>query len=127
MPYEHDESRWPIVISRSIGESQDADIAAYIAAHEAAIRRGPHVVILDARHGVNMSGKHRKQAADWIREAGPRLTAARLGLAFVSDSAMVRGLLTATYWLTTPGYPHEVFKTMEDAEAWAHELLAGHG
>lgn len=124
MPYEHDESKWPIVVSRSIGESEDADIAAYIAAHEAAISRGPHVVILDARNGVGMSGKHRKQVADWIREAGPRLVRSRLGLAFVSGSLVTRGLITATYWLTPPPYPQQSFKTMPEAEAWASELLA---
>jgi len=125
MPYEHDESQWPIVISRSIGESQDSDISAYIASHEASVRRGKHVVVLDASKGQAMNTKHRKQVADWIQANARRLEQARLGLALVSSSAVVRGIVTATYWLSPPPYRYQAFKTMDDAKEWARKLLAG--
>jgi hypothetical protein len=125
MPYEHDESQWPLIVCRTIGESTDEDIQAYITAHEAALARGRHVVVIDASAGKNMGHVHRRQIADWVRARSAALHERRAGLAFVSRSALVRGMLTATYWLTPPPYPTHIVSTLDEARKWALDQL-GH-
>jgi hypothetical protein len=123
MPYDHDESQWPIVLCRPSGNSTDEDIVTYIAAHGAALRRGPHVTIVDARGGQSMEAKHRRQITDWIKANAAELRLNRLGAAFVSDSVVVRGILTALYWVAPPPYPYQIFKTMNEALAWSHARM----
>jgi hypothetical protein len=47
------------------------------------------------------------------------------GLAMVFDSAMLRGILTAVWWVKKPPYPQKVFKNVEQAKAWCVSQMAG--
>jgi hypothetical protein len=124
MPYRFDDSRWPVVICEMVGVSTDAEIDEFIrTVAQALSRRVPHYVIIDARRGESMSSKHRRQIADWVTRNQPELRAHRVGLALVAESALIRGALTAIYWLHAPPYPTKVFARIEEAEAWGHELL----
>jgi hypothetical protein len=41
------------------------------------------------------------------------------GVAMVAPSPLVRGVLTAIFWLEAPPVPHQVFATAKEAIAWA--------
>jgi len=43
--------------------------------------------------------------------------------AIVTDSALVRGAMTAVNWLHRPRVPTTYVATLEDAERWARERL----
>ena len=45
------------------------------------------------------------------------------GYAFVIDSAVVRGILTAILWLAPMPAPHVVVSTVEEGERWLREKL----
>lgn len=45
------------------------------------------------------------------------------GEATVLESALVRGGLTAIYWLSPPGYPWKIFGDMSEALHWAQAQL----
>ena len=124
MPYRHDESPWPLVIVSPIGESSDADLDEYVRRHDALMARAqPHVVVMDARQGRLVRPEHRKRLAAWNKANEPTLRRCRLGLAFVSDSTLERGVLTATSWLSPPPYPYRTFSSLEEASAWARDLV----
>jgi hypothetical protein len=124
MPYAFTDSKWPIVICEPIGVSTDGDIDEYIRTNEQAVaRHEPHFVIVDARQGESMAAVHRRRVADWVTQNEPALRAYRVGLAFVSESALLRGVLTAIYWVRRPPYPTAWFRTLQEAEDWGNELL----
>ena len=47
--------------------------------------------------------------------------------AYVIANTVMRGALTAIYWLSPPQYPHAVFPTVARAEVWVKEKLAEAG
>jgi hypothetical protein len=124
VPYTHDESAWPVVVACPVGESTDGDVEEYVRRHDALVARGEaHVVVMDSRQGKLMRPEHRKRLAAWIASHAAELRKCRMGLAFVSNSALVRGMLTATYWLSPPPYPYRTFSSLDEAMAWARSLL----
>ncbi|HEX3597591.1 MAG TPA: hypothetical protein VHU80_20925, partial [Polyangiaceae bacterium] len=46
------------------------------------------------------------------------------GSALVVPNAVVRGLVTAVFWLKQPRFPTECFSTYDEAVAWARARLA---
>lgn len=85
-------------------------------------------VILDTTQApVAGSPRTRKLQADWLKEHNAGLRIACVGMAFVIQSALVRGAMTAVMWLQGMPYPHAVFGTLDQAEAYCVERLAQHG
>jgi hypothetical protein len=126
MAHRYDESRWPVVYSWAIGESRAEDVQEYIEVCERALkRRERHVVIMDASEGQNMRAEHRRLVSQWVQDHKEELATYRAGLGFVFKSAVIRGMLVATYWLFPPPYAYKTFDSLEDATAWAEELLRG--
>ncbi|MCH2110585.1 MAG: hypothetical protein MK135_14780, partial [Polyangiaceae bacterium] len=100
------------------------DLEAYtkVLAEKLALRV-PHVVIVDASRGQMMRGTHRRILADWNRRHAEELQKYRRGVALVSRSAALRGMLTAVYWLFPPPYPHKMTNTLREAIDWARTQL----
>lgn len=120
MPYESDKSQWPLLITYPIGEATDDDIEQYLEDQAQALaRNAPHVVIMDASRGKAMGAAHRRRISQWVKDNAEALGTYRKGLAFVSASTVVRGILTATYWLFPPPYPYKVFSDPDRAKQWA--------
>ena len=125
MPYIQDRSQFPLVIDVMSGESHDEDIARYIAAHKELLdRKQIYAAVLDARAGKMMSAPHRKQIADWLKSDKARLEQFHASLAFVAASAILRGILTAVYWVAPPPYPYKIFEHIDDAKTWTLARIA---
>ena len=60
--------------------------------------------------------------ADWLNTCRPMLDECLVGVAFVMPSVLVRGALTAIFWLSRLSAPHVVYKDLDDALGWALEL-----
>src|SRR5690349_17779642 len=59
------EDRWPLVVVRWPAVTTKADVEAFLGQSEVQLaRREPHVVVHDARLGVNMPASERKRFAD---------------------------------------------------------------
>ena len=124
MPTTYDDRRWPLLICTAVGESTDDDLAAYTAFLLTKLRRKEiHAVILDATRGKTMRSTHRRAIADFNHQNEAELKRYRAGLALVTPSAALRGMLTAVYWLFKPPFPYAVFETLPEAEAWAQKRL----
>ncbi len=129
MPIEFDDSKWPIVICRAVGDSTDADIATYTSVLRSYLDRGErHVVVVDARNGKSLNSRHRRQVAEWNRENARSLSALRAALILVTPSTLLRGMITAVYWVFPAPFPYQAVETMAQAMAAADlQLQPGAG
>jgi hypothetical protein len=124
MPFAWDASDWPIVVCVQEGEFSMEDAEAQISSYEEALaRRAPHVVIIDARRARVIVPATRKRFAQWVKGREVDLASYRLGTVTITSSPVVRGVLSAIYWVSPPPYPHTVVASRADAERQAHEWL----
>jgi hypothetical protein len=121
-----DESQFPIVfLNLDEGES----MAALLDGIEEAMKRGKYVVIIaDGTRGMKASigAVERKAAATFIKTRGDVMKLSVAGLATVSTSTIVRGVITALRWVAPLPVPDGVFATRERAVEWAQQKLAEH-
>jgi hypothetical protein len=85
-------------------------------------RREPYIIVTDA---VNMGGAPpadvRKVISEWMKKNAHGHTS--LGSVTIVGSPIIRGALTALYWLFTPPNPQGVAGTWMEARDWAVEKL----
>ncbi len=121
-----DMSFMPIFMVVHEGQLTDQEFADYLAETERSLY-GPEsrkrVLIQDARNAGQSPPTQRKMQAEWLKKHEARLRNIALGTAFVIDSALVRGILTAILWLQPLPMPHEVCGTIEEALDWADKRL----
>jgi len=115
---EHQLQCWPIVISTIYGQdhSEQALKDAYDA-WTSFMHRGPHVLIIDMTAGnAGATAAQRAKVAEWL-EANDSLLKAKKQLAhiMVVNSAVVRGIITAVFWVRPPVNPHHVVSTLDEA------------
>ncbi len=115
-----DSSRWPL-LQVTLPENQtDAELQAYL--DELGEYRDRHeayavVVHLDASAGF--SARQRRMQAEYI-ERGLQWSRKYLkGLAFVTQSSVRRGMLTAIFWIQKPESPYRIFSDADEALRWA--------
>jgi hypothetical protein len=82
------------------------------------------VVVIDASLGTRPTPLQRKMQADWINEHRELLATTCLGVAFVIPSPLVRGALTAIFWIAQMPIPHTVHGSLASAIEWAGGRLA---
>ncbi len=125
---EYDESRFPLVLVRPRGKATDAEVEALLAAFKRPLnRREKYVEIFDGTHADPGSPTQRRRIADWMRAHTSLISTYSLGTAIVIPSALVRGALTAVFWIQPMPCPYTVVSTMAEAEAWAEEKLRAAG
>lgn len=61
---------------------------------------------------------HRKLQADFMSENARLIRKLNMGTAFVMDSMLLRGALTAMMWLQPLPCPHFVCGEIEEAKRW---------
>lgn len=124
-----DDSRFPLVVIRYVGSTSDQEFEQYLSQMEELVlaRRATNAVILDASKADAASATQRRMQAEWMKAHETTLRRYSVGNAFVITSTVVRGALTAIFWLQPPAVPSDVFSTYAAAEAWALERLAAAG
>jgi len=103
----------------------DADLITFLGALEALVgaQRGPFAWVVMADSMLSTSARQRKlfAEAEARMQAQDRLHCA--GTAIVLTSPIVRGVVTAIYWLTPPVYPYALCATEAEARVWAQQKL----
>lgn len=119
-----DISSWPILVATfgvTRGPSR-ADMEAFTREVEGHYRRRePLSFIIVIRHQSDAKG--RRVIADWTRSNVERIRLYNRGVAYVADSAITRGSLTALFWLAKPVYQYVVLSTVEEAREWCTKRL----
>jgi hypothetical protein len=120
-----DTSGWPVVVVHLPAAVSDEEVQLYLEALRVLReRREPYALIVDANRSRGFSARQRQMQADYI-QSGIEMSRRYLkAFAFVAESPMQRGMLTAIFWIRRPEWPHGVFRTLMDADAWARSLLS---
>lgn len=124
MPFDYSDKEWPLLVIKASGQSTDEDMDEYLGTLSLALgRRERHVVIVDASEGQGLKGTHRQRVANWNKKNAGALAQYRAGLVLVTENALLRGLITAVYWLFTPPFPYKTADTVDEARRWAYQSL----
>jgi len=121
-----DLSHWPVVIMRPPAQlMRDDDFQAYLEWMERYVttRRIPYAVVNDARLAPPPSANQRKMVAAQMQRLDAYTREYCKGATFVFESALMRGIMTAIFWITKPGYPTEVFGDVGSAVEWCQAQL----
>ena len=114
-----DTSAAPKIMGYSKGELSDEAIREFHASYEALLRTGkPFGLILDASSAGAPSASQRRAFADFGAQNKQALTKLCRGVAYVIESPVIRGALTAVFWINTPPYDYVVVPTLAAAEEW---------
>ncbi len=124
-----DDSRHPIVVVTFVGGATDAEFHDYLARMEQLVieRREINCTILDATAAGNTPAVQRRMQADWLKRNEDLLRQWSAGTAFVITSPIVRGLLTAIFWMSPMAAPHTIVASLDEAEHWAASQLRARG
>lgn len=120
-----DDARFPLVVIVFEGIADDREFAGYLAWMDQQLtRRVRCAFVLDATRAGRSPATQRRKQAEWMKANEPTLKKYSAGYAFVIDSALVRGALTAILWLQPMPAAHIVVATIQEAELWASNQLA---
>ena len=120
-----DLSRRPLITVTFVGLATEAEFDEYLDEMTRMIleRKEKTVTILDARASGRAPATPRKKQADWLKQHERELRRYSLGTAFVIDSPLVRGVLTAIFWVQPMATAYAIVGTLEEAERWAMARL----
>ena len=90
-------------------------------------RAQPYVIIHDARRAVRPTPKQRAFAAQQQKRDAEPTRRLLKGVALVTASPLISGVLTAVNWIFPAPYPQKTFSTLSAAEAWATGQLGKDG
>ena len=82
-----------------------------------------HCWILDCSLVKAAPASQRKIFAQYERENASYNRRFNKGSAFIIPNTLVRGLLTAIYWLSPPVYPYTIVNSEAEAKRWVQEQL----
>ncbi len=122
------EEYWPLVVIRWRAETNDEDIERYIERSlEHLSRAEPHVILHDARMARGLGAAQRKKFAQHIKEHEHAIRAHSAAVAMVSESGLIRGMVTAVGWIFPTPCPQRAFSTLGEATDWLREQLEAKG
>lgn len=124
-----DLSLWPIILVNTPPGFTDVELKAYYddIAKAMLSRPGPYVNIIDARNAPTPTASQRKIMADFRAVHQEHIRKYCKGSAFVFESAVMRGIITAIHWLRQPEMPHKSFGSLMEAMNWAKVQLSAAG
>lgn len=122
-----DVSRWPVVVVRAPPTVSDEEMQEHLAFFERTVyaRREPFVTVLDLRFCEKITPRQRSIMIGSMKR-NEEMTQCR-GCAMVFDSMLLRGILTAMFWVRKPAYPTRVFSKVVDSLDWVEALMVRRG
>lgn len=125
MPIEIDESKFPLVVITYQGQSSDAEFEAFLETFtRVCMREGAKAFLFDARLSQGAPPSQRQRMAQWMMNDMSKARSGFACIAFVFHSAVVRGVLTAIFWLTPLKLRHGIFSDIDEARTFCLEQIA---
>jgi len=114
----------PLSCLRPIGNPSDQELAESLQTITGLLEddrrlQRKSVMIVDMRKAGPLSAPQRRTSSEWMKQNLDLYKQCVLGGAFVIDSPIIRGVLTALLWLAPLDMPYEVVGTLDDAVRWA--------
>lgn len=78
-------------------------------------QRNRAYIIIDARDATRPPPDVRKMQAEWMEENRDLIARTCLGMSFVMPHRIVRGALTAIFWVSRPPVPYRVHANLSEA------------
>lgn len=123
-----DTSRRPLCCVQISAKPDKAEFEAVFAGIEAELARGrPFCLMADAVATTRLEFEHVKQLAGFGQRNHALLEAHVRAMSIVVPSAMVRGALKVAFQIKTPPHPHQVARSLEEAEAFLAPYVAAIG
>lgn len=110
---------WPLVVI-DVGDAKREDYQALFDAVDRMViaKKQPYVMITDTRRVTQIPGADvRKTMADWMKKNAVGHTS--LGAVTIIKSSLVRGAMTALYWVFTPPNPQGIAADWTEAHRWS--------
>ncbi len=125
---EIDESAFPLVRIAFVGVPTDAQFDEYLAFLSKNLDRCAKTgrkcaILFDASRAGLVTASVRQKQAHWMRTHEERSARFCVGYAFVIQSALIRGALTAILWLAPMPAAHHVAASVAEAEAFLRGKL----
>ena len=119
MPLQVDRSDLPILRLHYIGDYTDAELFEFLRELSSLFAMpGKKVCVIDLTHAKPGSARQRKLQAEWIQKHEGALEEGFAAAAVVTDSAVIRGTVTAVFWIRPLPIPTHVAATVAAAERW---------
>lgn len=126
MPVRVDDWRLPLLRISYIGDYSDDELTAYLATLDRIIARpGRKVVLFDLLRATVSPANQRKRQAEWISAKEDVLRRDFAAGAIVLDNALLRGAVTAVFWICPLPLPTQIMSTNESALTWLRPYLDG--
>lgn len=124
--FEFDYSRWPVfVITQQVEQVTDAERYASLVEADRILdaRPGRYCLVLNNCAAGPVPASQRKMIAEHMSEHSARARARCRSTAFVFDSPVMRGVLTAIFWMRKPEVETRVFADVKRAVEWCQQCL----
>ena len=126
MPIQFHTQSDPVIWINFAGTITEREFDVYIETMTRYVTRGtPTLFLYDALQAEVPSATQRQKQAAWLERHEAALRKNSRGTAFVIGNPLIRGALTAIFWLRPTPVPYIVTGTRSEAERWAHGLMAG--
>ena len=126
LPLYVDQRALPLLQLRYVGDYSDDELQQFLQQMDAVLKLpGKKAGIVDLSDAVPGTAKQRRVHAEWIADRKPLLQRDFVAAAIVTDSAIIRGTVTAIFWIAPLPLPTHVTASMEQAEGWLEPYLAG--
>jgi hypothetical protein len=114
----------PVLRLRFVEDYTDDELQEFLCELDAVLAlAGRKVCIIDLNQATPATAKQRKLITDWIRDNDSVLSRDFSAAAIVTDSALIRGTVTAVFWIRPLPLPTHVAATMEEARDWLRPYL----
>lgn len=121
-----DSTRAPLYVWTFPEEATDDELEASCRAREAWAARVSYPVawVVDLSRTKKVTAAQRRVVGAHLKHFSECDRLYNQGSAIVVPNPLVRGVVTAVFWLSPPDFPHRLFASRPEAEQWATERLA---
>jgi hypothetical protein len=114
----------PLLRLRYVGDFSDAELSGFFHELEAILALPTRKVCLfDLRAATPGSAEQRQLQGAWIKRHQQALAKGFAAAAIVTDSALIRGAITAVFWISPLPFPSHVAPSLRAAEEWLAPYL----
>lgn len=115
----------PLYVMHFPVEASDDQVRDFCAVRETWAKTATHrcAWVADLTDLARVPPTQRKLFADHLKRFETHDVQYNQGSAIVVPSAMLRGVMTAVFWMSPPKFPNRAFATRKEAIAWAQERL----
>jgi hypothetical protein len=124
MPIVVDTSTLPLLKIRYDGPFSDEELERLFRALEGVLKRdGQMAAVIDLRTAVAPPANQRRAQGEWIHKNERKLGRKVMAAAIVTDSAIMRGVVTAIFWVRPLPCPTRVVPDLALAREWIEPFV----